>query len=299
MKTVFEDSSANQQLNQRRAQIADMIRDKGIVLVEDLAAIFGVAAQTIRRDLNFLCERGMGRRVHGGVQRISSAGNTAYSWRKILHAEAKQAIARTVSTHVPNRVSLSFSIGTTPELVSRALVRHEHLKIFTNNLNIAMAMSGHASWEVTIAGGRIRQEDLDILGPGMEELFRAYKVDIGIYGVGGVDGDGTLLDYYEEEVRARQIIQENSRQTYIVLDHSKFGRSAHVRGGHLTQATKVFCDQTPPRAICDLLEYSGTELVVCSPDRPPAMMDSTRSEKVQPKKTKPKKSSEVNPHEPH
>jgi DeoR/GlpR family transcriptional regulator of sugar metabolism len=39
----------------------------------------------------------------------------------------------------------------------------------------------------------------------MEALFSAYKVDIGIYGVAGVDEDGTLLDFYEEEVRARQL----------------------------------------------------------------------------------------------
>lgn len=44
-------------------------------------------------------------------------------------------------------------------------------------------------------------------GGGMVELFQAYKVDIGIYGVAGVDEDGTLLDFYEKEVRARQIIQ--------------------------------------------------------------------------------------------
>lgn len=265
MKTQFEESGANQQLNQRRAQIADMIRDKGIVLVEDLATAFGVAAQTIRRDVNFLCERGMGRRVHGGVQRIAPGGNTAYSWRRILNADAKRAIARTVAEHIPDGVSLAFSIGTTPELVSRALAHRIGLKIFTNNLNIAMAMSGHESCEVTIAGGRVRQEDLDILGPGMVELFSAYKVDIGIYGVGGVDEDGTLLDYYEEEVQARQILQENSRQTYIVLDHSKFGRSAHVRGGHLTQATRVFCDKMPPEKVCDLLKGADTELVICGP----------------------------------
>ena len=263
MKTPIQDSGTGRQLSQRRAQIADLVRAKGTLVVEQLSEQFGVAAQTIRRDLNFLCDRGMGRRIHGGIQRVSPIGNTAYAWRKILNAGAKQAIAQTVAAHIPEGVSLAFSIGTTPELISRALITRQNLKVFTNNLRIAMAMSENPTCEVTMAGGRIRQGDLDILGPGMEELFSAYKVDIGIYGVGGVDEDGTLLDYYEEEVRARQIIQENSRQTYIVLDHSKFGRSAHVRGGLLEHATKVFCDQTPPPAICEILNACGTELVIC------------------------------------
>lgn len=268
MKSASENNGKLRQLSQRRAQIADMVRDKGIVLVEDLAQELGVASQTIRRDLNFLCERGMGRRIHGGIQRISPVGNTAYAWRKILHAQAKQDIARTVAAHVPDGGSIAFSIGTTPELISRALLAHQNLRVFTNNLHVALAMSENPSCEVTIAGGRLRHGDLDILGTGMVKLFGAYKVDIGIYGVGGVDEDGTLLDYYEEEVKARQIIQENSRSTFIVLDHSKFGRSAHVRGGHICQAAKVFCDRTPPPAICALLAREGTELVICGPGEP-------------------------------
>ena len=263
MKSEFTGNASNRQPSQRRAQIADMLRDKGTVLVEDLAEIFQVATQTIRRDLNFLCERGMGRRVHGGIQRISPEGNTAYSWRKILNAPAKRIIARVAAGYIPDNASLAFSIGTTPELISCALMDHKNLKVFTNNIHIAIAMNTNKSSQVTIAGGRLRKGDLDILGSGMEELFTAYKVDIGIYGVGGVDEDGTLLDYHEEEVKARQIIQENCRESFIVLDHSKFGRSAHVRGGHITQATKVFCDKEPPQAILDCLETAKTELVIC------------------------------------
>ena len=96
----------------------------------------------------------------------------------------------------------------------------------------------------------------------------AYKVDIGIYGVAGVVEDGTLLDFYEEEVQARQIIRQNSREIFLVLDHSKFGRSAHVRGGHIQEASKVFCDRTPPPAICEMIQKSSARLIVCNGENP-------------------------------
>ena len=88
-------------------------------------------------------------------------------------------------------------------------------------------------------------------------------VDIGIFGVAGVGEDGTLLDFYEEEVRARQLIRENSRSTFLVLDRSKFHRNAYVRGGHISEATKVFCDARPPESIIDMLRDSGSKLVIC------------------------------------
>jgi DeoR family glycerol-3-phosphate regulon repressor len=256
-------------LSERQVQIAEMIRQQDFIRVEVLARHFNVTTQTIRRDLNMLCERGIARRLHGGVQRMNISGNVAYAWRQVLNSEAKQNLAREVARHVPNGVSLAFSIGTTPEIVSKALLGHQHLRIFTNNLNIAMLACTNPTFEVTVAGGRLRNEDRDVMGAGMESLFSAYKVDIGIYGVAGVDDDGTLLDFYEEEVRARQMIRENSRSAYLVLDHTKFGRAAHVRGGKIDEATKIFCDRTPPPVILAMLEQSGAQLIVCKGDLSP------------------------------
>lgn len=105
----------------------------------------------------------------------------------------------------------------------------------------------------------------------MEALFSAYKVDIGIYGVAGVDEDGTLLDFYQEEVRARQMIRENCRSAFLVLDHTKFGRAAHVRGGKINEATKIFCYPTPPppAAVLSIVAQSGAQLIVCKGDLTP------------------------------
>jgi DeoR family glycerol-3-phosphate regulon repressor len=256
-------------LSERQAHIAEMVRQADFIRVEDLARHFRVTTQTIRRDLKVLCERGLAQRVHGGVQRMNTPVNVAYAWRQVLHQDAKQMIAREVAHHIPNGVSLSFSIGTTPEIVSSALLKHQHLRIFTNNLNIAVAACSNPTFEVTVAGGRLRNEDRDVMGNGMDALFSAYKVDIGIYGVAGVDEDGTLLDFYEEEVRARQIIRANSRSAFLVLDHTKFGRPAHVRGGRIDEATKVFCDRLPPPHILEMLKQSETQLVICNGDGTP------------------------------
>ena len=65
-------------------------------------------------------------------------------------------------------------------------------------------------------------------------------------------------------VDARESIRANSRAGFLVLDHSKFSRSAHVRGGHITDATIVFCDREPPEEIQKMIARSSAELVLCS-----------------------------------
>lgn len=112
-------------LFERQVQIADMVRQQDFIRVEVLARHFNVTTQTIRRDLNLLCERGIARRLHGGIQRLDIHGNIAYQWRQTLHSGAKQALAREVARHEPNGVSLAFSIGTTPKIVIKSLLAHQ------------------------------------------------------------------------------------------------------------------------------------------------------------------------------
>jgi DeoR family glycerol-3-phosphate regulon repressor len=231
--------------------------------VEELAAYFARTTQTIRRDINGLCDQGLARRRYGGIELPVAAKNQAYDSRRILNRKAKQIIAAEVARHVENGASLAFSIGTTPELVARALLEHRDLRILTNNFNVAMLACTNPSFEVTVAGGRLRNDDRDIIGPSAEAMFSSYKVDVGVFGVAGVDEDGTMLDFYEDEVRVRQIIQENCRLAYLVLDVSKFTRNAHVRGGLLTSVAKIFCDQEPPVAILEMINNSDAELILC------------------------------------
>lgn len=254
-------------LSERQVEITELLREEGFLAVESLAEQFSVTTQTIRRDLTTLCDYGLARRRHGGIERRAEAGNLAYGSRQILARGAKQAIAREVARHIPDNSSVAFSIGTTPEVVASALLHHHGLRIFTNNLKIAMLACTNPTFEVNIAGGRVRNSDNDILGPGMETFMSSYIFDFGIYGVAGVGGRGTLLDFYEEEVRARQLIHENSRATILVLDHSKFSRTAHVRGGQIGDATKVFCDTRPPDNIVKILERSGSQLVNCGTEK--------------------------------
>ncbi|MBD3764839.1 MAG: DeoR/GlpR transcriptional regulator, partial [Rhodobacterales bacterium] len=52
-------------LTLRQAEILDLARAEGRVIVEDLAQRFDVTLQTIRRDLTELAEAGLVDRVHG------------------------------------------------------------------------------------------------------------------------------------------------------------------------------------------------------------------------------------------
>ncbi|SNY92645.1 transcriptional regulator, DeoR family [Cohaesibacter sp. ES.047] len=253
------------QYSDRQVQIIETVTETGFSAIDALSAQFNVSTQTIRRDVNALCELGELRRVWGGVEPPPLSGNLLYAKRRIMNVEAKRQIAREVAREIPDGSSVALSIGTTPEMLIDALQEKTNIKVFTNNLNVAMQASERHDWSVTIAGGAVRSGDRDILGSEVEAFFNRFEVDFGVFGVAGVSQDGGLLDFSEAEVGCRRSIVKNCRSSFLVMDHTKFGRPAHVRGGHLSDVDTIFCDKPIPEIFADKL--GKTRLIIAAPER--------------------------------
>lgn len=249
----------------RQSAITEMLRNRDFITVEELAERFAVATQTIRRDLGVLCDSGIARRRHGGVERVRLDKNLSFGDRRVLNRDAKQSIAAAVAARVRDGESVALGIGTTPQCVAEALLGHKRLKIVTNNLPLALIVGQNSAFSLAIAGGAVRGGDLDVCNPA---FFATYKVDVAIFGVAGVDADGSLLDFSEDEVRVREAMLRNCRRSYLVLDSSKFTRPAHVHGGRIEDVTALFCEAEPPAGIRRILDLSGVEFVRC-PVAPP------------------------------
>ena len=247
----------------RQGEIADRVRQGGFQSVADLARHFGVTTQTIRRDINELSEAGILRRRHGGADLPAAVDNMGFEERETLNFAAKEQIARVVEAHIPDGASIAISIGTTPALTVRHLARRQGLTIVTNNLVAAVNACALPAVQVHVPGGVVRPNSRDILGADAEAFFARFKVDIGLFGVGGVDANGELLDFSSGEVAVRETIRRNCRRSFLVLDATKFGRVAHVRGGWIGEADMVFCDRDAPPLIRAMIEKAGRRFIRC------------------------------------
>jgi len=246
-------------MNQRQQEILSLVQQQGFVSIETLAQKFSVTTQTIRRDINTLCDQQLLTRYHGGAGISSSLENVEYTTRQVMNQEEKQQIAKMVANHIPDRASIFLNIGTTTEEIAKALLDHTALRIITNNLNVAAILRGNPSFEIIITGGVVRHRDGGITGEATIDFIRQFKVNFGIIGISSIDTDGTLLDFDYHEVRVSQAIIENSRQIFLAADHTKFERSAMVRLGPIEQIDALFTDKQPPEHIASLLkEHSVT-----------------------------------------
>lgn len=240
-------------LSPRHSEIVQMAKDQGRVLVDDLATHFDVTPQTIRKDLNDLCEQRVLRRIHGGALFPSGIENVEYESRRMIAAEEKEAIGKAAARLIPDGASLFINIGTTTEEVSRALLDHDGLMVITNNINVANRMRVYPSIEVVIAGGVVRGSDGGVVGEAAVDFIKQFKVDYAVIGASAIDHDGALLDFDFREVKVAQAIIANARHVILVCDATKFERTAPVRIGHLSQVDTFItdrCDLPVIRKIC-------------------------------------------------
>lgn len=237
----------------RQTEILNLARSQGRVSVDDLAARFAVTPQTIRKDLNDLCDQRLLDRVHGGAIVASGTENLAYEARRQIAAEEKRAIGLAAAALIANKSSLFINIGTTTEEVARALRGHEDLLVITNNLNVAMMLYPQSRLEVIVAGGPVRRSDGAVVGASAVDLIRQFKVDTAVIGVSALDEGGALLDFDYREVRVSQAIIENARRVILVADRLKLERTAPVRIAHISQIQVFVTDHLPSarlRAAC-------------------------------------------------
>jgi DeoR family transcriptional regulator, glycerol-3-phosphate regulon repressor len=256
------------ELSNRQSDILNIARSSGRVTVEDLARRFEVSAQTIRKDLNDLCDRRSLTRVHGGAIIASGVENVAYEARRFVAAEEKKAIGVAAAAQIPNGCSLFINIGTTTEEVASALTSHEDLLVITNNLNVAMMLYRHPRIEVIVAGGTVRRSDGAVIGSTANNLITQFKVDYAIIGASAIDEDGALLDFDYREVQAAQAIIANARSVMLVADSTKLRRSAPVRIAHLSQIQTFVTDVALPSGLQNICTSRGIEVIEAMPDKP-------------------------------
>ncbi|MBW9088519.1 DeoR/GlpR transcriptional regulator [Rhizobium wenxiniae] len=248
-------------LSSRQEEILAIAKEQGKVLVDELASHFQVTPQTIRKDLNDLCDGKVLSRIHGGAVFPSGNENVKYEARRSMAASEKQAIGRAAAGIIPDNSSLFINIGTTTEAVGEALVDHRELMVITNNINVANRLRVFPSIEVIIAGGVVRGSDGGIVGEAAVDFIRQFKVDYAVIGVSAIDVDGALLDFDFREVKVAQAIIANARHVILVSDASKFERTAPVRMGHISQVHTFITDRCPSLEIRKICAESEVRLV--------------------------------------
>jgi DeoR/GlpR family transcriptional regulator of sugar metabolism len=243
------------------------LEEKGSVRVSELTQRFGVSIETIRRDLEYLEERGLLRRVHGGaVTAGRSALEPAYAARETAHFREKKAIGAAAADLVKDGDVIGIDVGTTTLELAKALAAGEKkIKVITNALKIALVLSENEGIEVIVLGGKARRGECSVSGFLADRSAELFRTDMYFMGVGGFSREAGFTDYHMEEAALRRLMIGRTGRLVALADHSKFGVTAMNRICGPERADVLVTDEGADEEILALLREGGTEIVSVRP----------------------------------
>ena len=182
-----------------------------------------ISEVSVRKDMRFLEQKGLLKRVHGGaVLAEDAAGLLDLSERYLLNRTAKENIARKAAEML-NRSGLCIFIdtGTTNLLLARAIPRDLNITIVTNSFSTITALEGRGNCNVITLGGTVNYRNKTFEGPWADSLLERFNFDFLFVGADSVsaDGFGYAGDLAQIELLRKAI--SRARSFYVLADSSK------------------------------------------------------------------------------
>ncbi|MEU9121596.1 DeoR/GlpR family DNA-binding transcription regulator [Streptomyces sp. NPDC048506] len=228
---------------ERQHRILGLARQSGRVEVADAAVEFGVARETVRRDLSELERRGLIRRTHGAAYPVESAGfETTLARRETEQVAEKRRIAAAAATLVGEAETVFVDEGYTPELVAMLLPTDRPLTVITASLRTASLVAASESATVLLAGGRVRSGTQATVGSWARDMLARFVIDLAFLGANGVSREHGLTTPDPAVAEVKEQAVRSSRRRVLVGVHSKFGASSFCRFAEVSDFDTIVTD---------------------------------------------------------
>lgn len=253
---------------ERRLQVAALLRRDARVRVEDLAEQFAVSGETIRRDLKALEDRGLARRVYGGA--VAQGLGHEFEFESTHGADAEAAdpdlslagIAALAASLVEPGETVTLDLGAAALETARALPLTFSGRVLCTSVPAAALLAGRRGVEVHLAGGRLRPIDLacvDDVAIGFFERFFAHRAFLT---VDGVDPRAGLTCQNLDEIPLRRALLRQAAQCYVLAGAAQLGAIAVGRLAPLADVAAVITDAAADPAAVRALENAGTRVLL-------------------------------------
>ena len=245
----------------RHEEILSLLHTQERVEVDELALRFDVSAETIRRDLALLSEKGLLRKIHGGAMRLQTAQEPSFGVRAILKSTEKQWLAQCAVQLINEGDSLFIASGTTTAAFAYDLARLNELTVMTNSTIVAseLGRQAHKKRTTYLLGGIFNVDESEVMGGFLVEQVRQFRADHAVVSVGSVNPQG-IFEYRMETAILIRAMMEHSNNLIVLADSSKLNQASLIWISELEMVHHLVVTGTPSDELQAACEASQTML---------------------------------------
>lgn len=238
---------------ERLVMVRELIRDRGAVRIDDLAADFGVSEMTIRRDLDELEALGEARRVRGGAIAV---GPEPFSQRHRHRARAKTRIAEKLIGLLPASGTVALDASTTVHRLAVAIDGARDLTIVTNGPDTFGAVTGRPGVTAFLTGGTREPRTDSLVGPVAVRAAVSFTYDVFVCSGAALDPILGSSEASLAEADVKRAFASTGARIVLAADRSKLDTRTQARVFALADVDLLVTELDPDDQRLD--DYRGT-----------------------------------------
>ncbi|MGB4985276.1 MAG: DeoR/GlpR family DNA-binding transcription regulator [Erysipelotrichaceae bacterium] len=208
---------------ERQNKILEMLNNQGKVKVKELSLLFDVSEDLIRKDLSFLCEKGLCVKAYGGATLVKqNLHNYQIQQRKNSNIKNKQIIAKKALKLINEKDVIFLDISTINiELAYLIKDKFHQLTVVTNMIDV-MNILIDSPIKLIFIGGNINDQHDGFVGPLSVSHINNFYYDIAFLGTVGLNFENQCIQTYDIfDGECKQAIIKNSKYKVVLLEEHK------------------------------------------------------------------------------
>lgn len=243
---------------ERRNKILSHLYDKKSITVQDMAALFNVTEETIRRDLRAMESKGLVIRTHGGAVLADDINmEVSLEIREGINTKGKDSIGQIAASLVKDGDTLFMDASTSSLYVAKHLKKKQGLTIITNAERIVLELGQCDNISLISTGGYVRKKSLSCVGRAAEAAVSSYHADKVFFSCKGFSPKLGATDSNEQESIIRRLMIQHSEEAIFLCDHTKFDRLGYTATAQLDDLTYLITDTSLPVGWQEEIEQQG------------------------------------------
>ncbi|WP_317855900.1 DeoR/GlpR family DNA-binding transcription regulator [Chakrabartyella piscis] len=242
-------------MNPRQTNLIAYVSEHGKTEVSVLAEHLNISKVTIRKDLEYLSEKGILKRTRGFAV-LNDPGDINY--RLAFHYEEKLRIAKLAASCVEDGETVIIESGSTCAIFAEELVKtKENLTIVTNCMHIATYIKDYPNHNIIVLGGNLQPKTQALVGPITKAAIQTISVDKIFVGADGYSRNQGFTGTDLMRLDTLRTMIASAKKTYVLVESEKFDKAGTVSFLPLDSVYEVVTDDQIPTEEAEYLESVG------------------------------------------
>lgn len=251
-------------MEERHEKILELLSENKKVLVKELAEMFGVTEDSIRKDLSSLETEGKLRRTYGGAVPIKENLPMAEAERRrISDVEAKRKIAAEAVKIISPQDLIFLDNSTISIAISEILSKSDTVyKILTCMVDVLVMLARNPNLQIIFGGGKINKSR-DGFCDGLNLKFISqFRPDISFIGVVGADLKKNSLSTNDVVTGIhKEKILELSKKSFIMAESRKLGVEGQYSFASFENVFGLITEREPAPGILKSADELNLEII--------------------------------------